>query len=66
MALHLSDEELCQMLNNSASLSYRAVWERDSLQMEQKYSDWVTDKGLIFKTHKETYNSNKQQPKQPN
>ena len=26
---------------------------RDWGGMEQKYSDWVTDKGLIFKTYKE-------------
>lgn len=39
------------MLNNLLELQSQYVGDRP--QMEQKYSDWVTDKGLIFKTHKE-------------
>ena len=39
------------MLNNLLELQSQYVGDRP--QMEQKYSDWVTDKGLTFKTHKE-------------
>ena len=39
------------MLNNLLELQNRYVGDRP--QMKQKYSDWVTDKGLISKTYKE-------------
>ena len=47
------------MLNNLLELQSRYVGDRP--QMEQKYSDWVTDKGLIFKTYKEFKQCNNKQ-----